>query len=111
MLLTEKPRSKNQTYIRNNMILAFQETPQVTPQVTSQVTPQDTFDQNSNYEINILNFCITSKTGKEIQSFINIADRKYFRTKILNPMLKKGLIEYTIPDKPKSKNQKYIAKK
>jgi ATP-dependent DNA helicase RecG len=62
-----------------------------------QDTPQD----------KILKFCKLEKTREEIQSYINIKDREYFRKSILNPLLDEGLIELTIPDKPTSKNQKY----
>jgi len=33
--------------------------------------------------------------------------RRYFREKILNPLIKGGLLKLTIPDKPTSPNQKY----
>ena len=34
-------------------------------------------------------------------------DRSKFKKQVLNPMLELNLIELTIPDKPRSKNQKY----
>lgn len=33
-----------------------------------------------------------------------------FRNKYINPLIEKGKLSLTIPDKPFSKNQKYIAK-
>ena len=68
------------------------------PQDTPQDTPQD----------KILKFCKIEKTREEIQNHINIKDREYFRKSILTPLIKDKLLELTIPDKPTSKNQKYI---
>ena len=44
---------------------------------------------------------------RELLKVMAIKDRKHFRISILNPALKLGLLEMTIPDKPKSPNQKY----
>ncbi|WP_373498529.1 Fic family protein [Desulfococcus sp.] len=55
----------------------------------------------------ILDFCQIPRAREEIQAFIEIKDRKYFRTKVLRPLLKKGLLSLTIPDKPRSSKQKY----
>lgn len=33
-----------------------------------------------------------------------------FRNKYINPLIEKGKLSLTIPDKPFSKNQQYIAK-
>jgi hypothetical protein len=38
---------------------------------------------------------------------LTIKNRDYFRTEYLNPAIKEGYIELTIPDKPKSVLQKY----
>lgn len=82
----------------------FKET-ELSDQATPQATPQDTPQA---MKINsILKFCIDGKTREEIQDKIQISDRKYFRTDLLNPLIKDGLIELTIPDKPNSPNQKY----
>jgi hypothetical protein len=41
---------------------------------------------------------------------MNYKHRAYFRSKILAPLIKGGLLKLTIPDKPTSPNQKYYSK-
>ena len=43
----------------------------------------------------------------ELQSKLELSDRKYFRTNYLRRAMDAGLIEMTVPDKPNSKIQKY----
>ena len=71
----------------------------------SEDTPQDTPQDK------ILIFCKVEKTREEIQNYIKIKDREYFRKSILNPLIDNKLLELTIPDKLTSKNQKYIITK
>lgn len=70
--------------------------PQVTP---PQVTPQ----------VKILEFCKMPHSKSEIMEYCGYKDRKNFVKKHLQPLLNSGQLQMTIPDKPKSKNQKYIA--
>jgi len=77
------------------------------PQVTPYVTPQA--EKLSKREIAILQFCKTPRTAEEIGKFINIKDKKYLRKSILKPLIEKSLLKLTIPDKPKSPNQKYCS--
>ena len=44
---------------------------------------------------------------EELQDRLEITERNYFRKAYLTPAIKAGLLEMTIPDKPRSKNQKY----
>ena len=84
---------------------------QVSDQVGDQVDGQDTDQDISNRIDEILRFCEVPRTRAEIQEHIGIGSRRYFRTKILAPLLESGRIHRTIPDKPNSKNQKYITVK
>jgi hypothetical protein len=43
----------------------------------------------------------------EILDKLGLADRKNLRENYLNPAFETGLIEYTLPETPKSKHQKY----
>jgi len=44
---------------------------------------------------------------EDLQKAMGISDRKHFRVAYLGPMLKRGWIEMTIPDKPNSRLQRY----
>jgi ATP-dependent DNA helicase RecG len=42
-----------------------------------------------------------------IQNALGLADREHFRASYLTPALDLGVIEMTLPDKPRSSNQRY----
>jgi predicted HTH transcriptional regulator len=46
-------------------------------------------------------------TRTQIQDSLGLKDKKNFQDKYLSPALVEGLIEMTVPDKPKSSNQGY----
>ena len=46
-------------------------------------------------------------TGQQLQEALNLSDTKYFRSSFLLPALHDGLIEMTVPDKPRSSKQRY----
>jgi len=46
-------------------------------------------------------------TREELQASLQLQDRKSFREIYLAPALAEGLIEMTVPDKPRSRLQKY----
>ena len=77
-----------------------------THQVIHQVTHQDT--ELSTVSKQILTFCTTPKSKKELAVFCGFKDLRNFTLKHINPLLESGQLEMTIPDKPKSRNQKYI---
>jgi Fic family protein len=56
----------------------------------------------------ILEFCSEPRSRDGIQQYIGVSNRGYFRTSILKPMLESGKLKMTIPDKPNSRNQKYV---
>lgn len=71
---------------------------EVTPQDTPQVTPQ--VEQ-------LLLFITAEHSRAEIHASLGLADKRNFVDKYLSPALHAGLIEMTIPDKPKHRDQKY----
>lgn len=58
----------------------------------------------------LLNFCKVPRSRREMQEFLGIEGRKAFNNNFLKPLLNEGSLVMTIPDKPNSRNQKYIAK-
>lgn len=58
----------------------------------------------------ILEFCKEPKTTKEIMAYLGLKDRRKFYLKYMRPLLDSGKLKMTIPDKPNTKNQKYVAK-
>lgn len=76
-----------------------------TPQVTPQVEEQDTGDCIAA----LLKYCVTPKSKAEMMAFMGLTDRKSFTKKYVAPLLKSGELLMTIPDKPQSSKQKYVA--
>ncbi len=69
------------------------------PQVTPQLTPQ--------VERAILAWCEELHTAGEILDRLGLRDRKHLRRACLQPMLERGWLELTRPDRPKSRLQRY----
>ena len=68
------------------------------PQVALQVTPQVE---------HLLAVLQSEMSREELQALLGLQDRKSFRERYLQPALAQGLIEYSLPDKPNSRLQKY----
>ena len=76
-------------------------------QVTPQVTPQVVFDDPK--IVRLLAFCETPRSLQEMMQCLELTDRKHFRRRYLNPLLESGQLRMTMPNKPRSSLQKYIA--
>jgi ATP-dependent DNA helicase RecG len=57
----------------------------------------------------LLDYCVSLRTKKEMQGFIGIASREHFEKTFLKPLLNAGQLRMALPDKPNSRNQKYVA--
>ncbi|STZ76534.1 Fic family protein [Bergeriella denitrificans] len=89
----------NAQSVDNKAILndMFQADPQVTPQVTPQVLEV----------VALLRKLGGALSKLEMMRHLKLKDDKHFRKVYLVPAMEAGLIEMTIPDKPRSRNQKY----
>ena len=56
----------------------------------------------------LIGFCTEERTREEMMGFLGLENREHFRKAVLLPLLASGQIKMTIPDKPNSKNQKYV---
>ena len=64
--------------------------------------------QQVNAEVaSLLSLCKVPISRQILQEKLNLRHAEYFRKAYILPALKDGLIEMTIPDKPKSRLQKY----
>ena len=57
----------------------------------------------------ILEYCKTPRSIKEILEFCGVKSRTTFIKNHLAPLISEGKLRMTIPDKPNSKNQKYVS--
>ena len=71
---------------------------QVTTQVATQVTTQ----------VAILTFCKEPRSKAEIMAHCGYKNAKNFTQLHLRPLIENGQLQMTIPDKPRSRNQKYV---
>ena len=75
-----------------------QVTLELTPDVTPEVTP----------EVERLVLIMNGEMIRvELQEILSLKDEKNFRENYIQKAIKLGMIEMTVPEKPKSRNQKY----
>ncbi len=72
---------------------------------TTQVPPK--YPPSTPQVKKLLQVCEGEMSRQDLLKTMGIKDRKHFRVSILNPAIKFGLLEMTIPDKPNSPKQKY----
>ena len=66
--------------------------------------------KNKPQEKELINFCKKAKTLKEITIHFGFKDITTFKKNYINPLLENGSLQLTIPEQPRNRNQKYIAK-
>jgi ATP-dependent DNA helicase RecG len=98
--------------------LPLRTAPQATPQeekqptlltpITSDVSHTNTPQATPQAQDTLLAFCASPRSATEIRRKLGLKDAKHFRTNYLEPALTAGLLEMTLPDKPRSPKQRYI---
>jgi len=78
--------------------------PTTTP-ITGQVADQVTVHVTDH--VRFLSVVVGAMTREQLQEAVGLKHRGHFRRAYLLPALRAGLIEMTVPDKPRSRNQRY----
>ena len=60
-------------------------------------------------EKQLLSYCRTPRTRAEIIDFLEINSGQYALRRYLDPLLKSGDLRMTIPEKPRSRSQRYVS--
>lgn len=58
--------------------------------------------------IHLLQYCNVERSREEMQEFLGVSSRAHFKKAYLRPLLESGQLQMTLPDKPQSRNQKYV---
>jgi predicted HTH transcriptional regulator len=95
--LDQHQASPATTYVKNDL---EDGPPTSAGQVGTKLAP-------SQHQVEILHKCLKERALLELMVVAGRSDRTKFRHQVLNPLLEEGLIEMTIPDKPRSSKQKY----
>lgn len=71
---------------------------------------QNTQAKDTDKSNDLVSFCKTPKSRKEIAEHLDIKTLAFVTREYIQPLVDAGKLTLTIPDKPKSKNQKYYSK-
>lgn len=69
------------------------------------------FDSTENYssESRLKEFCRIPRTRSEIADFLGLGTQAYVITKYVMPLVESGELKLSVPDKPRSRSQKYYS--
>ena len=65
--------------------------------------------EESNADNNLIDFCHTPRSRKEICEFLGVKSVSYAMKRYIQPLIERGEIKLTMPDTPKSTKQKYFS--
>lgn len=64
--------------------------------------------QEESVQSKLLAFCMIPRSRKEIAKFLKIKTQSFVMSQYIRPLLEQRKLQMTIPDKPRSKNQKFV---
>lgn len=96
---------------RNEFVVTFYNETHSTGKVMKLKEDRFVFDYAPKEDNSLLEFCRTPRSRQEIAEFLGIKTIFYVSEKYIQPLLEEGLLKMTIPDKPKSRNQRFYAVK
>jgi len=67
-------------------------------------------EQKSDEKLDLITFCSVPRTRKEIAEYLGIHTVFYVMQHYVQPLLAQGKLEMTLPDKPSSRKQRFVAK-
>ena len=73
---------------------------------TAKVRPEKLTEK----EAELLLFLKTPRSRQEITEYLGIGTTAYAMQAYINPLIEKGLVQLTIPDRPKSQKQRFVQK-
>lgn len=76
---------------------------------TMQNEESDTVYGYDTTDENLLHFCAVPRTRREIAEFLGIKSVAYAVTTYVTPLVEKGLLTLSLPEKPRSPKQRYTA--
>lgn len=65
------------------------------------------FSNSELTDSSVIEFCTTPRSRAELVAFVG-KSKNYVMSQIINPLVENGKLKMTLPDKPKSPNQKYV---
>lgn len=77
------------------------------PAVPEQAAVKGTKLGLSRDQVDVIRNCLEDSTLVDLMAITGRSNRTKFRDQVLNPLIKSGLLVMTIPEKPKSRLQKY----
>ena len=98
----------NRHFLQDTAQVAAQDTAQDTAQVAAQDTAQEKSIRIQHQEKLIVAYCKEPRTLKEIAAYLKYKNTRWLRETYITPLLGKKLW-MTLPDKPRSGNQKYTS--
>lgn len=68
------------------------------------------FNKSMSISDKILSFCKTPRSREELARAFKFSAMSYMMSTYVQPLIKEGKLKMTMPEKPKSKNQRYVTK-